>query len=365
MRNRAFHGTTSLSRETPTQQQILERLYKDIRDRLPDSWKLERTQTTRRPEGQADAILCITDQSGTQGRIVIEVKRQIDPIDVPHVLDLLRRYASPGDGTLVIAPFLGSRTRALLTAQRVGYADATGNMRLQLDQPAIYIETMGAERNPWNETRPLHSLRGPAAGRIVRALCDFRPPYALRALAELANTPPSSASRVVGLLERDALVVRGPHGEITDAKWPEILRRWAGDYGLTTSNRTQVFLEPRGLDALLRRLSATEILYAVTGSLAAVRKAPIAPPRLATIYVAEIDLAAEKLGLRRTERGPNVLLAEPFDPVVFARSTREEGITYAALSQVGPDLLTGPGRGPQEGEELLKWMEEHEDAWRR
>ena len=41
--------------------------------------------------------------------------------------------------------------------------------------------------------------------------------------------------------------------------------------------------------------------------------------------------------------------------------TFEDG---AALSQAAVDLLTGPGRGPAEADELIRWMREHEDAWR-
>lgn len=41
-----------------------------------------------------------------------------------------------------------------------------------------------------------------------------------------------------------------------------------------------------------------------------------------------------------------------------------EAITYAAASQVAVDLLTGPGRGPAEGDALIEWMEQNEDAWR-
>jgi hypothetical protein len=36
----------------------------------------------------------------------------------------------------------------------------------------------------------------------------------------------------------------------------------------------------------------------------------------------------------------------------------------ASPSQVAVDLLTGPGREPSEGEELLLWMKGNEAAWR-
>ena len=41
------------------------------------------------------------------------------------------------------------------------------------------------------------------------------------------------------------------------------------------------------------------------------------------------------------------------------------GVWYAAPSQVAADLLTSPGRGPAEGEELIQWMQANEEAWRR
>ena len=60
----------------------------------------------------------------------------------------------------------------------------------------------------------------------------------------------------------------------------------------------------------------------------------------------------------------HTVLAEPFDAVAFDRRTQRDGIYYAAFSQVAADLLTSPGRGPSEAEELIRWMERHEDDWR-
>jgi hypothetical protein len=72
------------------------------------------------------------------------------------------------------------------------------------------------------------------------------------------------------------------------------------------------------------------------------------------VYVDDIDRAATELGLVTVESGGNVLLAEPFNPIVFENTWEGDGITYAALGQVAADLLTAPGRGPAEGEELLR-----------
>jgi hypothetical protein len=67
--------------------------------------------------------------------------------------------------------------------------------------------------------------------------------------------------------------------------------------------------------------------------------------------------------VRETDAGANVLLLRPYDPVVFERTWSEDGLFFAALSQVAADLLTSPGRGPSEGEELLRWMQENVRGW--
>jgi hypothetical protein len=59
-----------------------------------------------------------------------------------------------------------------------------------------------------------------------------------------------------------------------------------------------------------------------------------------------------------------VILAEPFDPVAYERTWEQDGVTFDALSQIAADLLTSPGRGPAEADELVGWMAENEDTWR-
>ena len=243
------------------------------------------------------------------------------------------------------------------------YADATGNIRLVLDRPGLFVEVRGSDKDPGSEPRPLKSLKGPTAGRVVRALCDLKPPYGVRELAAKASTPLGSVARVAGLLDREALVERGAAGRLERVRRPELIRRWTQDYGLQRSNGAGSYLAPRGLasvlDGLRRRTG-----YSITGSLAASRRAAVAPPRLATVYAENPEKLAKELGLLVADAGANVLLLSPYDPVVFERTWSEEGLVFSALSQVVADLLTSPGRGPSEGEELLRWMGEHVDGWR-
>jgi hypothetical protein len=143
------------------------------------------------------------------------------------------------------------------------------------------------------------------------------------------------------------------------------MRRWTQDYQFLSSNEVTTFLEPRGILGLTDKLRPLRRPYAVTGSLAAARRAPVAAPRLAAVYVTDPSAVAETLGLKRAESGGNVLLARPLDPVFTARTWTEDGLVFAAWPQVAADLLTSPGRAPSEGEELIGWMTKNLDAWRR
>jgi hypothetical protein len=364
-----------------TERELLASLEAILADKVPKGWSVSvdrepsgRTQGQWRP----DALLVVEAPNKAKARLAVEVRASLYPRDAYALSSelgslWLRPPVPKGriptvddvDGVLVVSRFLTERTRSMLEKLGFSYADATGNLRIATRVPPLFIEISGADANPWAEDRPLRSLRGPASARVVRALLDFQPPYPLRLLAEMAELPLGSASRVVSLLVSEALVERTGRGPIEGVDWKGLLRRWSQDYSLLEANRSKFFLEPRGPKALLARLMELEGPYAVTGSLAASRRAEVAPAALAAVYVWNIDKVASRLGLRIAPSGGNVVLVEPLADVAFERTWDQEAITYAALSQVAVDLMTSPGRGPAEAEALIEWMEENEDAWRR
>jgi len=290
------------------------------------------------------------------------VKKKLDPRDVPIAIAQLRRELNAP--LLIACPYVGPRTQQRLVEEGVGYADATGNLRIALERPALFIQTKGAVTDPWPLDRPLKTLKGPAAGRAVRALCDFRPPFRIRELALRSKTALASLWRVVDLLDREALLQRKGRGYIESVDWAGIIRRWTQDYAFPASNSVRTCLEPRGLSVLLEKLRQLKEPYAITGSLAVPGETAVSSPRLGAVYVGDAAKAVAGLDLRSSDSGANVIVAEPFDRVVFERTTTRDGLVYAAPSQVAADLLTSPGRGPAEAEALMNWMERNQDAWR-
>ena len=366
--NRAFSETT-----------LLRDVSDALRSRLPAGWSLARLGqelATGRDTYWFDAAFSLVDPRGESGKVVVEAKsRPIEAREVNSLLDKWERVLLPLSneywGTdrpaifMVISPFLGPSARERLAEAGVSYADATGNMRFATQSPAVFIQTEGAPRNPWRENVPLRSLQGRRSARVVRGFLDYHPPFGIRELASQTGNAPASVSRVADLLERESILEReSPRGAIVSLDWERLLRRWAVDYDFSGANKMLPYLEPRGLSAFFDKLRDLEITYAVTGSFAAARYAPAAEPRLASLYVRDPDETMNRLGLRPAETGANVLMGQPFDPVVFDRTERAGGITYANITQVAEDLMTGPGRSPAEAESLVEWMRSREESWR-
>jgi hypothetical protein len=349
MRNNAKRGT-----------QFKRTLVEILRQRLPPGWSVE-----LRPGERHEEQLSLKASDGRQASLTLISRSVLSPKDVSYLV----RQAPPAT-LLLSAPFLSPRTRELIANAGASYADATGNLRVVTADPAVFVGSQGADRDPDRQPRPLRSLKGAAAARVVRALCDFEPPFGVRTLAECSVTPLGTVSRVVSFLEEEALLTRDQKKVVTAVDWPALIKRWVTDYSVTGSNAMSSHLEPRGLVALASSLR-TLGRYAVTGSLAAT--GVVAPARLAMVYVENAEKAAQTLELVPTETGANVWLLEPYDEVVFERTqTKPFGaaqppvsIIAAASSQVVADLMTSPGRGPQEAEALIEKMKGSEHAWRQ
>jgi hypothetical protein len=169
---------------------------------------------------------------------------------------------------------------------------------------------------------------------------------------------------MIDFLDREALVRRDAAGSVEDVDWVEILRRWADDYELTKRRRVTRALVARGVDAIEEGLRQSGSKYAVSGSLAARLVAPEAEARLGMMYAQDTDDVLAALRARPSDGPTNLLVIESADDTPFARSSDNDGVNYAAFSQVVVDLLSGPGRAPEEGDALLRWMAANEDRWR-
>lgn len=302
-----------------------------------------------------DAMAHFTSSERRTRTVPVEIKKRISPRTA--------RQFSADEESLVVAPYLSRSVRDVLKERGISYVDQTGNARVILDEPGLFILTSGADSNPSPDNRRT-SLRGIKAGRVVRILAGSKPPLGVRELAQLADTDAGYVSRLLKMLDDEAIVERSSRGEIEDVDWRRLLTQWADDTPIAKRSEATTWLSPRGLKSVEASLQGAGFRYLLTGSAVASRIAPVAPTRLLSVYVDDPNETAENLGLRRTDSGANVILLQPDDEAIFENGAQIDGLRYASLPLVVADLLSGPGRLPAEAEALMDWMEQHEEAWR-
>lgn len=360
---------------------LLDEVFRRLTAELPKAWRLEGPRLAGdsspgpgpqggRPDFRTDGVvdawldLFVGEARAT---LAIEVREVFQPRDALRILlafDRVRERSTGPQPRMLVTRFLSPRTQKLLVDAGWNYADATGNVRIAIERPAMFVKLAGSERDPAPEARPLRSLKGPVAGRIVRQLADRLPPYGIRELASRALTSPAMASRVVALLEREAIVDKDGRGPILRVEWRALLARWAQEYSLLGSNRTERFLALRGRGALVEGLRRTELRYAVTGAFAAEFMRTVATSPITTIYTDDVPALARELELQPHKSPATVVLVQPVDDVAYQRKWSRDGLWLAAPSQVVADLLTGGDRDPQIAEAVMDWMAENPDAWR-
>jgi len=366
-------SANSLSEE----KSLINRAISWLQINLPETWKAEAASQTVVSPGQSrppriiDALITLTPPQQNGGvSLLVEAKSTFAPRDAEQLFSGVARQLRNLNSNypiLVVAPWLSERTQEVLTKEDINYLDLTGNVRIALNYPPVFITHKGASRNPTPSLRAPARLKGPKAGRLARLLIDVAPPYGVSEIAVATGLAPGYVSRMLESLDEDALIVRTRRGQVESVDIPPLLRRWTQTYDVFKSNATSSFVAAQGPEEILSRLGSLPPEFprvAVTGSFSAVRFAPVAAPSLLILYCSEPSEMAKALGLLPADRGSNVVLLRPFDAVVWERTTEVSGATYAAVSQTAADCLTGNGRMPAEGEALTTWMEDNLSQWR-
>lgn len=355
--------------DAPTAAEVERIVAASVRDRLPLSWKVAETREPRGGSQRPDLVINLEAPDGRAARLVIEIKQVLERRDVGRIVEQSRSLTtSPTDVLVAAARYLSASVREVLAEQGLSYVDATGNVRIAIESPAVFISDRGEDRDPWRMGRPRGTLKGEPAARVARALLDYGRDWTVRELMAASGSSSGAAYRVLEYLEREDLVEKeDKRYRVTD--WERLLRSWSADASFQTATRVMAFIEPRGVDYFLRKLAKEpEFPVAVTGSMAAKEWATYAPAKAAYVYVSSIQEASEQWGLRPNAAAPNVILLEPktVGDVPFTNTIRsKEGYPVAAAAQVAADLLNGPGREPAEGEYLIEWMKANEEGWRR
>ncbi|RKT70765.1 transcriptional regulator with AbiEi antitoxin domain of type IV toxin-antitoxin system [Saccharothrix variisporea] len=346
-----------------------------LRSILPQAWQLTvHYAPVREVEGRLlrpDAEITIEDPNGTVANLVVESKAFTAPRDVARAAAFVARVqGGQAKNAMLVTSFVSPATRAELARHGMGWFDPTGNLRLALERPAVFIDRTGADRSEVRdpEDRTLKSLRGHAAARIVLALCETGTPVGVREAAARAGVSVASGSRVLDLLDREAVIRRRSDGTVIAVRRRALVTRWTADYQVMKANEVITSVDPRGIEHALKALPAVEPDAVLTGSAAAraylpADVTPVSPLVSLSLYTADPIGLMDRLRLKRVERGSNVLVMRPYDDVVRERARTVGGLRCAPPAQVVADLLTGPGRSTEEAEQLMEVFATVEEGW--
>ncbi len=329
---------------------LLGRLVSLIEHAVGPHWHVRLVSSGRSERREAEGLVELAPPTGSAVQLSVVILTSAYPRDVVAWLGE-REDTAAGERQLVASTYLSPRARALLDEAEVNYADATGNVRLLLSDPPIVIRDRGIDRNPAASLAAAMTLRGARATRVLRLLCDVVPPHGVRNLAVSADVSPGYVSKLLRLLETEAIVERDQRGLVVGVDWGALLRRWSQDYKLGRMADCEIFSSPSGPAAVLNSLPAlrpagSELRYAVTGAFAADRvlEAGVPSAGALTCYADSPLELAEAAGLVPGGRGADVWLCEARDPVVFAGSWEHDGVRLAAASQVAIDCMGGLDR---------------------
>jgi hypothetical protein len=337
---------------TITDATLIESGREELARLLPPRW---RVGVATPPEA-----FLVSSPSGVEARLMADPRADATPGM------LAAEYTGvPAEPTVVVARYLSPRSRAVLESKAVFYVDLTGNAWLSIDNPGLALRTDGAQRDPAPRARPDRGISGKVAGRVIRALTDFSPPYTVTELAGIAEVSPGYCSRTLQALEREALVHRDRRGTVQSVDWQDMLRRRGQIIRLFDPRRSSGWIARAGMQGALNMLTDLDPdTYAVTGPFAAGRVRVVAAPAGLVVYATNPQTLARDLDLIPADVGADIRLIAPTGAGEMLRPRTEDGIVWVGLSQVVIDCMGGPGRMPQEGEAVLDWMTANVSAWR-
>lgn len=310
---------------------------------------------------RADVTVDVVTPQGKKRRLLIEVRDSVTPRRIRETLRQFRNSLPKGTkGYPVLAStFLSLRVREICREEGTGYLDLAGNCYLQFDD--LYLEKV-VDKNPFPQRGRPPSLFGPVSSRVVRALLEEpERRWQVRELVEATKVSLGQASNVTRRLLEEEYITKAEN-RIVLAQPAKLLDAWQDQYKQENNQRMAHYIFNRNPEGIMPLVSETAQTrgwkYAVTSFAAASLVAPFVRGVGAIEWYVEdataIDLWVKALDLRPVEEGPNVALVIPYDPGVFYKNQKVDGIALVGNVQLYLDLYSNPARGREQAEFLRK-----------
>ena len=332
---------------------------RQIRTLLPEAWSVSSEMFPECREQGVDGQITLRTPSGEQANFAfVEISRAASV----RLFTPFSVVASKP--VIVVSDYIPPRLRSELSASGLGYADATGWVSLVSECPLVLLTGRGAKRGPQKEgSTAVARLSGVAVNRIIRALCAVTTPIGVRELASVAGVSPGSVSKLLPTLVAEGVVDQPERGPVENVHCRDLIRRWVQDYSFMRTNKSVgFFISPRGVKYAKEQINEGSASATLTGSSAArlllpEGVTPVVPERLLSLYASAPDVLADQLGLIPADPGTaNVVIAVPQAPEILADPIAPTALVLA-------DLLTLPGRGDAEAEQLMDVLAASDQRW--
>lgn len=306
------------------------------------------------------------DVAGKSVVLLVEAKKTAYPRDVRQVLwelKAMRQEPTQDVQHMIVAESLSPGAKELLRSERVGYYDSGGSLFLAAPGAYVYID----RPPPKALEKAVRSLFSGRRAQVLHALLIHHGDwFGVTEVAERAQVAPSTASDVLGELERlDWIESRGqgPAKERHLREPTALLDAWARQLaGLPAPVLRRYYVPSLKSDALFQRLGevcdAHHVGYAVSYEAAAQRYAPfltgIAQVRARVMPSAGADAVLAELDARGVTEGANLAIIGTKSEGELLFRQQVDGVWLASPVQTYLDLLRGEGRAKEMGEHLRR-----------
>jgi len=331
------------------------RLEREARDRLPEiladllDEPMPRLKRMRGAASRPDAVFV-----DHHDRVwVFQAKTSSAPGVVADAADQLAAYAPPDSIAIFVVPYMTSAGAKAAAERRLNWLDLSGNAHIRAEH--LYISREGRPNAFPARGRPASAF-APRSARVARVLlAEPARWWRQKDLVPECQLDDGRISKIVRRLDEDRLLERRD-SEFRPSDPSLLLDAWADAYRFDHHDVVLGHASGNGIELareLSQRLGSLNVGHALTGLPAAWLLDGFASFRLSTIYVdADPREVADRLELRRNERGANVQLVGPDDDGVFWRGIDVDGVPVASPVQAYLDLLALPERAREAAEHL-------------
>lgn len=284
---------------------------------------------------------------------VLEVKASSSPGIVADVAEQLAAYAPADSIAMLVVPYMTAAGKRAAAERRLNWLDLSGNAHIRAEQ--LYISREGRPNAFPARGRPASAF-APRSARVARVLlAEPTRWWRQKDLATEAGLDDGRISKIVRRFDEDRLLERRD-SELRPVDAGLLLDAWAAAYRFDRHDIVVGHASGSGIELareLSRQLGSQKIKHALTGLPAAWLLDGFATFRVSTIYVdGDPREVAERLELRRNERGANVQIVCPEDDGVFWHGHEVDGVPVVSPMQVYLDLLALPERAREAAEHL-------------